>query len=228
MNNTVLQRVSRSDRDAFEAAECGPELLRAASMVVAEAAADPQQRALLLASLWPGEGTTTVALGLAVSLVRHYGRRVAVVELNAFRSALGNFPQLEDGPSLMDLLTGAGSTANLNEVVPGLALVPAGPRPFASVGSTLAQALGHTVAGLLQRYDIVLLDGPPLMETSESLVAGNCIPSWLLVVEPGRVTAGQIAQVKERLAHAGIRLRGLILNKQRRIVPRWLQRFTIE
>lgn len=200
------------------------EFVSAASMLISGTAADPSRRVLTFAGVWPGEGTTTVALGVAQALVGSYGRSVAVVELNSRRPTFANRFGLNGAKSLDALLAGDTKPTGIAEVAPGLAVIPAGSRPLAAASGGFQIAFERMMIKLLDSYNFVVFDAPPLMECSDATALGPAASSMVLVVASGRTTSKDIAQVKERLAQTDVRLYGVVLNKRKPLVPRWLRR----
>ena len=202
------------------------EFLSAASMLISGTAADPSRRVVTFTGIWPAEGTTTVTLGVAQALAGSYGRSVVVVELNSRRPTFAERFRLDGAQSLEALLAGDTRPASITDVVPGLAVIPSGSRPLSAASGQFQIVIEKLILKLLDSYDFVLIDAPPLMESSDATTLGPSASSMVLVVASGRTTSKDIAQVKERLAQTIVNLRGVILNKRKPLVPRWLRRMT--
>src|SRR5439155_387830 len=134
-------------------------------------------RAVMLASAHRGEGTTTVALGVARELQRATGMRPLVVELNRQHPCFEERFQLDKERSLSAIATG---TKCVHECVQfdseGLAMIPVG-RNWEAGGTA------GTVARLLREaasdHDMIFFDAPPLLESADArrfevIVIDNC------------------------------------------------------
>ncbi len=162
-------------------------------------------RALFLTGSTPGVGTTTIALNLAVTAARQ-GRRVAVVDA-ARRSAVAARLALCDRPGLNEVLAG---TASLDEALqeteqPGLVALTGG-APSAAAPRA-AEAYRWLLRQLRQRFDLVLLDGPPWTGRLESTAPGAACDAAFLVVAAGE-DAGDL--LRDVPAH-GVRLVGSVV-----------------
>ena len=62
------------------------------------------------------------------------------------------------------------------------------------------------------RYDLVVLDTPPVLAVTDAAVVGKLVGTSLLVVRFGRNPPAEIKAAKRRLEGGGVRLKGAILN----------------
>ena len=138
-------------------------------------------RTLLVTSSEPGEGKTTTAANLAVSLAR-LNQRVLLIDADLRRPRLHNLFEADQQPGLTDVLAGAAAHSAIQETkVPGVWLMPSGKmagNPTDLLGSDRFSALIDRVQG---QFDWVLLDSPPVLAvTDASLIAR--VPSGVLLV----------------------------------------------
>ena len=163
---------------------------------------DRQARMIMVTSAIEGEGKSTTAANLAVTLARS-GRQVVLVDLDTRRPflyvffglrhetgltrvALGHI-QLEDAlkrvaftrDSQGDLSdpsgNGTGKVDGVLEVLP-LGPVPPNPGEFAA-----SAALAGILESLRERADLVLIDAPPLLGLGDALVLSSQVDALLLV-----------------------------------------------
>ena len=125
---------------------------------------DNPPRAIAVTSALPGEGKTTVSCNLAVVLAQA-GVSVCLVEADLRRPAAAHLLGVDSALGLTDVL--AGTLALEQAIVPWrrglLSVIPAGrvpPNPSELLGS---MAMRATLADLVQRFDVVLLDAAPLL-----------------------------------------------------------------
>jgi tyrosine-protein kinase Etk/Wzc len=62
------------------------------------------------------------------------------------------------------------------------------------------------------RYDLVVLDTPPILAVTDAAVVGKLVGTSLMVVRFGRNPPAEIQAAKRRLESGGVRLKGAILN----------------
>jgi succinoglycan biosynthesis transport protein ExoP len=171
-------------------------------------------RSLVITSAVPGEGKSTTALNLAVSLA-YAGSRVLLVDADLRRPSLAPSLGMDGRAGLSTVLIGK---AEFRDVVQHwqnstLDVLPAGrvpPNPGQLLGST---GMKRLLSELTAKYDVVLLDSPALLSVADAAsltgLAGGCV----LVVGAGLTHRRQLRRAIEALNAAGGHLDGLILNK---------------
>lgn len=178
---------------------------------------DEQARAVVLAAATHGDGTTTTAANLALSLAQ-LGRRVLLLEGDLRAPHLLTLFGSEEGPGLTDVLLGS---TPLEQVLrsfprqPGLTLLAAGqipPNPSELLGSThMAKLLNE----LRAQFDSVIIDAPPLLHVTDAAVLSAHADGTVLVIRERRTTRDQVAQAREVLDAVDARLLGVVLNRAR-------------
>ncbi len=187
-------------------------------------AQDNSLQVALVTSAWSGEGTTTVLLGMARALRDTCGSRVLAVEINSARPALAKLFDVPVAHSLSAVVLGniAPSDA-FYQVEPGFSVLPVGDNPVAVRGS-LVRVLSQVIAAGQGKFDALLIDAPPLLQSNDGFVAGSVAPRAVLVVEAARTGSESLKRVERRLEQEGISLIGSVLNKQKPCMPEWLYR----
>ncbi|MGY2002869.1 polysaccharide biosynthesis tyrosine autokinase [Blastococcus sp. SYSU DS1024] len=173
-----------------------------------------RSRVIVVAGAVPGEGASTVAVNLAVSLARS-GSRVLLIEGDLRRPRVARQLGLPAGPGLTDVLAG---TAELDEVTrpwgqSTLTVLDAGPLP-----AEPAEQLGSpTMQSLLEQardgYDHVIVDAPPLLSVVDGAVLTALADGCLLVVRHGRTTQDQLAEGTAAINRVRAEVLGTVLNR---------------
>lgn len=173
-----------------------------------------------------GEGKTTISLGLGITIAQDYPeRRVLVVETDFRRPVFAADFGLEPVPGLADCLeTGQPlALAYRRTRLDNLFLVPAG-RSSAHASRLLrSSCMARGVDVMRQSYDLVILDVPPVLATSDALLICDLADAVILVVRSGVTPAPLVKQAVDQLDAQ--KLRGVVLNGARSAVPRWLRQF---
>ena len=171
-------------------------------------------RSIVITSSIPGEGKSTMAINLAVSLA-DTGARVILVDADLRRPSIAEYAGIEGSVGLTTVLIGR---ADVEDVVQPLGtttldLLPAGqipPNPSELLGSP-------AMAGLLDRlttsYDTVVLDSPPLLPVTDAAVLSKLAGGALIVVGADRIHRPQLQETLGSLETAGAHVLGLVLNK---------------
>lgn len=171
-------------------------------------------RALLITSSGPGEGKTTTALVLARNFAQ-LGKRVLLIEADLRNPSMHRILGLRGHElGLSNLLAGACTLAEatVQSVDQGLDVVLAGPLPPNPAellsGSKLVSAL--TVAA--ERYDQVIIDGPPVLGLADAPILANAVDGTLLVVHSGKTKISAAQSATKRLLAARARIVGALLS----------------
>ena len=175
-------------------------------------------KSIVISSSIPGEGKSTMAINLAVSLA-DTGSRVILVDADLRQPSIADYMGIEGRVGLTTVLIGRAAVEDVVQPLgtTSLDLLPAGqipPNPSELLGSM-------TMAVLLERlsavYDMVLLDSPPLLPVTDAVVLSKMAGGALVVVGADRIHRPQLQQSLESLETAGAHIFGLVMNK---IAPR--------
>jgi tyrosine-protein kinase len=176
---------------------------------------DSPIRTLLVTSAGPAEGKTVSAANLAVTLAQT-GERVLLVDADLRRPRLYEIFGAPPSPGLTTaLLDGERPEKAIwaVEEVPGLHLLPPGtapPNPAELLDSTRARTVFATIT---ERYDVVVVDSPPVVAVTDAAVMSAWADAVLLVVAHGTTSRRGLARAVELLRQVDAPLVGMILNK---------------
>lgn len=168
---------------------------------------------IALTSVKAGSGVTDLILDLAREFARD-GLRVIAVEANALKPD----PRYMDGPltpGLIDLLNGA---VTLEQII----LPAAGDLPDRiPVGLALQRHLpfydrfSQALDPLLERYDIILLDTPPVLLSADTEYLARYADAMLLLVQARHTLPGEVRRAARLLEKADPRVFGVIVTHLR-------------
>jgi polysaccharide biosynthesis transport protein len=171
-------------------------------------------RALVVTSTNPGEGKTTTAANLALSLAAN-GARVLVVDADLRRPTLHQHFGISKTPGLSDVIVGKRqiSEAILTPRGKGFHVLPCGyvpPNPAELLGS---QVMREIVNALKTRYDWVLIDTPPVLAMADTPVLCPYVDGVILVVASEASSRPAVQRAVDQLASVGGTIIGAVLNK---------------
>lgn len=174
---------------------------------------DARNRVVMLTGSVPGVGKSFLTANLAV-LLAHSGKRVLMIDGDMRRGALERYlggPQ-ENGFS--ELLSGqiALDEAIRATEIDNLHFVSCGRRPPNPSELLMSPRLDQYLEGLSKRYDILLIDTPPVLAVTDAAIIGGHAGSTFLVLRSGMHSEGEIADALKRLRTAGVRVQGGIFN----------------
>ncbi len=172
------------------------------------------RRSLLITSPLGGDGKTTIAYNLAIAIAQQ-GKRVLLMDVDMRKPRMHHLVGLSKVPGLSDVLASAvdwRKTVRPHPSLGNLALLPAGtvpPMPSELISLPGFDLLMHE---LLNEYDFVLLDSPPLLLVTDAVILSAKVSGTLLVVHSGITLRAALRRAIEVLARSHGRILGLVLN----------------
>jgi len=170
-------------------------------------------RSIVFTSSLPGEGKTTTVANLAITMAAS-GARVCVIEGDLRRPRLLEYMGMDGSFGLTNVLIGQ---ADLSDVLQqftdtGVYVIGAGsvpPNPSELLGSA---AMIKTLRELESRFDVVIIDTPPLLPVTDAAVLSTIAGGTVVVVGAGRVDRDHLARSLQSLDAVKGRVLGLVLN----------------
>jgi capsular exopolysaccharide synthesis family protein len=169
-------------------------------------------RTLLVASALSGEGKSTVVRCLALAYAEA-GRRVAVLEADLRRPSLDGYFGIKRGPGATDVLANEVGLAAAEQAVEVhseggmLTVLTAGPLPANPPAVLGSDQFRDMLAQLTERFDVVLIDSPPLLLVSDALTLVNEVDGVLLVARMSSTTrdaARRLVQSVQRVPDVNV------------------------
>lgn len=192
--------------------------LRTNLMFLTHGNSDPQgsfdwsahrMRTLAIVSVAPGDGRTTVALGLA-EVVAAVGARVVLIDADLRSPDLHTRLGLSRSPGIGDLPQGGdlSRSAQTAKGSPGLMLVPAGE----SVRDPAARLSGLRASMDRLSAELVIVDTPAAEHPEVRAVAAQC-DAVVVVVDAGSSRRRDVVTLVHDLRALGARPAGVVLNR---------------
>lgn len=170
-------------------------------------------RSAVITSAMPLEGKTTIASNLAVTLAQ-FGRSVLLVDSDLRRPRLHRVLEVGNQSGLSTLVEGRSTLkGSIHQTkVDGLSLLTSGPIPPNPSELLHSEAFARVKDELLDHFDYVLFDSPPMGAVTDAAILGPQVDGVLLVVRAGTSTVHSIAGARKQLQGVSARLLGAILN----------------
>jgi len=160
---------------------------------------------LLVVSATPSEGKTTTAVMLARNFAQ-LGKRVLVIDGDLRNASLHKSLGLSNEMGLCNLL--AGHAKPMDIIVPtdepNLFAMTSGPLPPNPAELLAGSKMLSLLTVAVEKYDKVIIDGPPVLGLADAPILSNIAHATLLVVESSqtRVTVARNALKRLRAARA--------------------------
>jgi polysaccharide biosynthesis transport protein len=187
------------------------------SLMLSRSGAPP--RSVLVTSPLSGEGKSFLSWNLAI-LFAQQGKRVLLCDANLRNPALHRNLEADPGTGLSTVLAGLSPDHGASAVVPvlevpGLFLIPAGPLPPYPAELLASRHMADLVKVWESQYDLVLLDGPPVLQFTDSVVISSMVNSVLLMVRHGKTPLSALEKsyrMLEDVQSAGGRKINIVIN----------------
>ena len=175
---------------------------------------DHPPKTIVVTSPLPGDGKSTIACNLALTLAAA-GTTVVLVDGDLRRSMVAKTMGLPGGAGLSDVLAGRAALAEVLQRTPksnNLLVLAAGsvpPNPSEVLGSERM----HVLIADLTKHATVIIDAPPLLPVTDGAVLTHQADGALIVVTLGKTTHDLLDKALDTLHKARGRALGIVLNK---------------
>ena len=175
---------------------------------------DEDHQVLQITSPLPGDGKTTVAVNLAVSIAQS-GKSVLLIDADMRRPKVSEVLGVPNGPGLSEVLQGK---VELNDAIshfdlaPGLRILTAG-ELIANPSELLTQPRFPALLDRLRReYDYVVMDSPPILAVSDPAVIAPRSDGVLVVLRIRRNSRDLASRCLELLSTVNAPVIGVVAN----------------
>ena len=171
-------------------------------------------RSFSVTSTRPAEGKSTTALALATMLSRA-GKRVILIDGDMRSPSIHHLGHVGHERGLSNFLAGEDTIGPLTFEMAdlGLTAMSAGPIPPNAAELLTGNRLAILVDRLLDCYDHVVIDSPPVMGLADAPLIATRVEGVVFAVESHGVRATQVKTALRRLAAANVRIFGGVLTK---------------
>lgn len=169
---------------------------------------------LVVTSALPGEGKSTVASNLAITMALD-GKRGVLIDADLRRGNLGDLFGVDSEPGLSNVLRGEMTWPDALEPTgyENLSLLARGPACNESGELLRLPVFGEILGEIREKFDFAVLNTSPILATEETQLIGPHCDGALLVVRQssGRGTFEALKELR------GIRVLGSVLNCPERV-----------
>ena len=240
LHTRVLGDVPRSGRLRWRAGAAGgddlsareQEAFRVLRTNLSYFALDKGLGSVLITSAIPGEGKTTIAIHLAHAFAEN-GSRTLLLEADLRRPTLAVRMKLGASPGLTGILLGDAAPSRAIVRVPSahrngqfnddslivttpttlLDVLPAGGTPPNPAEVLDSQTFDDLFRQLKSTYDVVIVNGPPVLGLSDTTPISRRVSGTLIVARLGVATTTNQRALHRQLSLVGARVLGLAVNE---------------
>lgn len=180
---------------------------------------DEGPKVILVTSLHPGEGKTFVSVNLAAVLAKA-SKRVLVLDFDMHKPKVHKTFKLENLSGISTFLIGKTDYKHciVTTQVENLEAITAGPVPPNASELVLNSRVDDLLNQLKEQYDFIIIDTPPLLLISDSLVLLSKADLGIFVMNTEKATKSGVRHLEDILLQNNLRKNALMLNniKQKR------------
>jgi capsular exopolysaccharide synthesis family protein len=165
-------------------------------------------------SAGPGEGKTTTAVNTAIAFAQA-GNTVLLIDCDLRNPSLQRAFSLPNTNGLTNYLAGNAKPLEISQatMVTRLFTITSGPLPPNPVELLASAKMLDLLSVAAERFDIVIIDGPPVIGLADALILTNLAKATLFVVNAETTHRREIASAVKRLRQANAHLLGAVLAK---------------
>ncbi len=177
-------------------------------------------RTLMVTSPNSSEGKSSTAMNLALSFCQA-SKRVVLIDADMRRPRIHQVfpsPREKEGAGLAALLSG---TASMDEVIldapedapTSLKIIPCGALPANPAELLDTPAFRRVLSELRDRFDLVIVDTPPVLPVTDPLIIAREVDGVILVTRCEATTRGEVQRSLAQLAKGDTNILGVVLNE---------------
>ena len=171
-------------------------------------------RTIAVTSSQAAEGKSITALALA-EIIGRTGKSVILIDGDMRSPSVHSLVGKDKAYGLSNFLTGDDNLQGMIHATAwkGLSAITSGPLPPSPAELLSTDRLGLIIAALLETFDHVVIDAPPVLGLTDSPLICRAVEGCVYVAEPGRSPLRGIRTALNRLRFVGVRIFGVVVTK---------------
>jgi len=174
---------------------------------------NPEDNAITIVSGGAGEGKSTTLVNLAYVCAQG-GYTTLMIDADLRRPRLHTFFDINNSVGLTNYLT---TDLMLEDVilqtpVDSLYFLPSGILPADAAGILNSRRMSELIQDVKQRFDLILVDSPPILGVSDASVLASEVDLTMIVVQHRKLPRNMLLRVKQAVENVGGQVIGVVLN----------------
>lgn len=174
---------------------------------------NPENNAITVVSGGAGEGKSTTLVNLAY-ICAQGGYTTLMIDADLRRPRLHTFFDISNSVGLSNYLT---TNLELEDVIvqtpiDNLYFMPSGALPADAAGILNSRRMSELIQDVKQRFDLVLVDSPPILGVSDASVLASEVDLTMIVVQHRKLPRNMLVRVKSAVENVGGTIIGVVLN----------------
>lgn len=180
-----------------------------------------KMRSYLITSAHRGEGKSTVASHLALTVARFRGKKSLIVDADLRRPRLHQIFQVDKEPGLLECLEGKKDPLDVVKDTPieNLKVIPSGRKVSSPAHLFEGDILSEIFEKIKFYYDIVIVDCAPIIPVSDPMLIASEVDGVILVLLAGMTPRSVALRAKNILLDADANVIGTVVNNLSEVLP---------
>jgi len=176
---------------------------------------DHPPKTILITSMVQQEGKTSTTGNLAHILAQNKNK-VLIIDCDMRRPRQHSVFGITNNYGLSNYLSG--NTDDNHKLIQNtqdgaISMIPSGPVPPNPAELLSSQKMKNILGKAQDQFDFVLLDSPPVLQVTDSLMLGQLVEGTIVVVRAGKTTYEMLSSGVKKLKDGHIHILGLVLNR---------------
>ncbi len=174
---------------------------------------DDAHKVLMMTSSVGAEGKTTASSNLAIAMAQEH-KKVLLIDGDLRRPNLFRMFKINMMPGLTDIIYGKYTLAEATQRVvdvPGLDVLTTGRLTSMTTELLGSVAFNNTIDEARARYDYIIIDAPPILNVSDTVIISRIADRALFVVAMDKTNKTLVREAKRNIDKVGAKLMGVVL-----------------
>ncbi|MBZ4663241.1 MAG: putative exopolysaccharide biosynthesis protein [Caloramator sp.] len=175
---------------------------------------DKKVKKIVITSSAPGEGKTTTALNLSITLAQN-GHKTLLLDCDMRKPSIHKKLKISNLYGISDLLVGEAKYESviIKGPVENLDIITSGTKPPNPAELLSSQKMLNFISDVEKNYEYIIIDTPPVLMVTDAQVLSKYADGTILVVASGEAEKDAVVKAKELLTKVGANILGVVLNK---------------
>lgn len=172
-------------------------------------------KTLALCSSLEGEGKTTTAVNLAITMAGDLDRSILLVDCDLRAGTVHQLLAIKSAAGLSDVLAGGVEleSALYRTRIDNLTVLPRGEIPRNPSELLSSKKMRGLLEELKSKFDYIILDSPPIMPLTDACVLSSQVDGVIFIVQAHRTPRRVVRQAQNMLEHVHAKILGFILTQ---------------
>jgi succinoglycan biosynthesis transport protein ExoP len=168
---------------------------------------------ILMTSAVPGEGKTTMAVGIARTKAMK-GQKTLLIDADLRDPSVHGVLGLKQKPGLRDVIEGSAELADViqTDEASSLEVLAAGAGSSDALGVVESPKLDEILAELVERYDYIIVDSPPVASAPDACALSKLADTTVMTVRWSNTPVNTVKYALRILERNGGHVAGTVLN----------------